>query len=189
MPNALDHRGVVQRIGKNDTARDLARQCPKRGPVGYVTRSKKKRGLLLVQVGQLALEQNMFVSGARNIPRASGPRAAAVERIMHRRKNFRMLSHAEVVVGAPDGDFTLCILAGVLGLREIPAAALQISKDAIVPLVTQIVQTGAEIGLIVHVAPLEAVLFHTFNQSRPVGFHDIGQVRRFRTLAPSGQIR
>ncbi len=75
-----------------------------RRPVRHVAGGEEQRRLLAVQVGQLALQLHMVVVGAGNVARAAGAGAAAVDRLVHRRKHLRVLAHAEIVVGAPHGD-------------------------------------------------------------------------------------
>ena len=82
----------------------LRGQRAERRPVGDVAGGEQQRRFLAVQVGELALEQHVVVVGAGDVAGAAGAGAAAVERLVHRLEHGRVLAHAEIVVGAPDGD-------------------------------------------------------------------------------------
>ncbi len=57
-----------------------------------------------MEIGELALQQYVIVIGARNIARTAGTGPAGFDRRHHRRTHFRVLAHAQIVIGAPDGD-------------------------------------------------------------------------------------
>jgi hypothetical protein len=48
---------------------------------------------------------------------------------VHGFEHRRMLAHAEVIVGTPDGH--LVLYAMIEGLREVAGAALEVCKDSI----------------------------------------------------------
>ncbi len=75
-----------------------------RRPVRHVAGGEEQRGLLAVQVGELALQQDVVVVGAGDVAGAAGAGAAAVERLVHGGEHLGVLAHAEIVVGAPDRD-------------------------------------------------------------------------------------
>ena len=60
--------------------------------------------IFTAQAAKLGLKIDVIVRRSRDIARAARPRPNARDRVGHGGENFRMLSHAEVVVRAPDGD-------------------------------------------------------------------------------------
>jgi len=48
---------------------------------------------------------------------------------MHRREDCRMLAHAQIIVGAPDGN--LILYAMIEGLRKVAGASFEVRKDPI----------------------------------------------------------
>ncbi len=89
--------------------------------------------------------------GAGNVARAAGADAELFGRLLHRRDHLGMLAHAEIVVGAPDGD-----LAGIVGLvaihrRRKPAGdPLDVGEDAIALLLPQRIDCVFEDAPIIH---------------------------------------
>ncbi len=81
---ALDHRSVVPGVRKDDHTGNLRTERSKCCPVGHVAGGEQKRQFLAVQIGELALEKNVVVVGARNIPGAARTRAALVDGEFHR---------------------------------------------------------------------------------------------------------
>ena len=57
-----------------------------------------------MQIGQLTLEFDERMVVASDVTRACGAGAHAGRGLDHRADHFRMLPHAEIVVGAPDHD-------------------------------------------------------------------------------------
>ena len=70
--DAGDHRGMVERIREYDGARHLARQRRQSGVVGDITRGKDQCGFTAVQIGDLALEEQMDMAVARDVARPAG---------------------------------------------------------------------------------------------------------------------
>jgi hypothetical protein len=150
MADALDHAGVVQRVRQDHRAGDAAAERRERGPVRDIARGEDQRGLLAVQVGQLGLQQGVVVVGARDVAGAARARAAGVDRLLHRLGHLRVLAHAEIVVGAPDGDLARAAVVVVHRPRKGAALAFQIGEDAVVAVVPQLVELGGEKGVEVH---------------------------------------
>ena len=108
-----------------------------------------------MQIGEFALQQHVIMVGAGDVAGAAGAGAATVERLMHRREHGRMLAHAEIVVGAPDGHLAGAAGMMVLGAREGARLALEIGEHAIASFAMQAIELAAEIGFVVHdVLPL-----------------------------------
>ena len=104
--DAGDHRGVVLLVGEDDGARQQLGERRQRRVVGDVGRGEEQRRFLAVQVGELGLELHVIVGRAGDVARAAGAGADRVDRLVHGGDHGRVLAHAEVVVGAPDGDGT-----------------------------------------------------------------------------------
>jgi hypothetical protein len=84
VPNALNHRGVVEGVRKYDAIRDMASQRRERRLLGDVARRKEQGGLLAVEVRKFPLEQYVIVVRTRDVARSSGAGAGAIDRFMHR---------------------------------------------------------------------------------------------------------
>src|SRR5580658_2918592 len=97
---------------------------------------------------QLALQHHMVVGRAGDVARAAGASAGLVESLMHGRQHGRMLPHAEIVVGGPDGDLAADVV--VEGLGESAGAALEIREDAIAPFGPEAVESRLEKLLMIH---------------------------------------
>ena len=87
-----------------------------------------------MEVGELLLEEDVVVVGAGDVAGAAGAGAAGVQRFVHGADDGGVLAHAEVVVGAPDGDFVVPVAVGahVGGAREAAGLALEVGEDAVV---------------------------------------------------------
>ncbi|QTK80416.1 hypothetical protein AT6N2_C2875 [Agrobacterium tumefaciens] len=151
IPDALDHRGMVERVRKDDQARYLLAERAEGGPVRNITRGEDQRRFLAMEVSKLALQQDVIVVGARNIPGASRTRATVINGGFHGFDDFRVLAHAEVVVGAPDGN-VLPLTIGVVACRagKVALLPLYIRKNAITSLRMQALQFRREKCLEVH---------------------------------------
>ena len=152
--DALDHRGVVGGVGEDDRAGQPGAERRERSPVRDVAGGEEQRRLLAVQVGEFALEQHVVVGGAGDVAGAAGAGAAAVDRIVHRRDDLRVLAHAEVVVRAPDGDVAGALADVAGGAREGAVGARELGEDAVVALLAERVELLAEQGVVVHALPL-----------------------------------
>ena len=103
--HALDHRGVVQLVRNDQAIRQQPGDGRDRRLVGDEAGGEHQRRLLAVQVGKFELKLDQRMVGAGNVARAAGARAHAARRLLERGDHVRVLAHAEIVVGAPDGDF------------------------------------------------------------------------------------
>ena len=82
----------------------------------------------------------MLVHRARNIACAAGASSTSLSRFRHRSHYVRVMTHSEVVVGAPYGDLTLALGTVVVGLGERAAAPFHLREDAVVALFLQLVE-------------------------------------------------
>jgi len=105
-----------------------------------------------VQIGELALEQQMHMAVAGDVARAAGAGPNRPQRLLHGRQYCRVLPHAEIVVRAPDGH--LGADAVVESARKAAAAPLEIGEDAIPSLDVQCVEALFEVALVIHAGPL-----------------------------------
>jgi hypothetical protein len=100
--DAGDHRGMVALVREHSHARQFARQGRQRRVVRDIARRKNQRRLAPMQVGKLALEQQVNMAGAGDIARAAGAAADCPQCFFHCREDRRVLPHAEIIVRAPD---------------------------------------------------------------------------------------
>ena len=99
-----------------------------RREVGDVAGGEKQRRILAVEVRQLGLQEHVLVRRPGDVARAVGAGPIAVDRLVHGREHLGMLTHAEMVVRAPDGDVRSEAFAVAPRSRKVAAAALQFGK-------------------------------------------------------------
>ena len=109
--DARDHARVVERVGEDHAAGQQLRQRGKRRVVGDVAAGEDQRRFLAVQVGEFRLQLDMVVRVAADIARAARSRADIVQRLFHRRGHLGVLTHRQIVVGAPHGDRLRAVVA------------------------------------------------------------------------------
>src|SRR5580658_4893087 len=95
--------------------------------------------------------------GASNVAGAAGAGAHAGRRLDHGADHLRMLSHAEVIVGAPDHDLFRALRRVPDRTREASGNALEVGKDPVAPLIAQPAKRVSEIFTVIHKAPRETV--------------------------------
>ena len=73
-----------------------------------------------MQIGKFGFQLGVIVRGPRDVARAAGPCPASIQRFVHCRKNFGVLSHPEVVIRAPDrhGLLRLAAMRRCIGKRS-----------------------------------------------------------------------
>jgi len=101
-----------------------------------------------MQIGELALEQQMHMAVAGDVARTPGAGPDRPQRLLDRRQHHRVLPHAEIVVRAPHRD--LGADAVIIGARKTAAAPLEIGKDAVAPLGAQRVEALFEEAFVIH---------------------------------------
>ena len=69
------------------------------------------------------------MAGSRNVARPARAGSDPIDSLMHCCEHRRMLAHAQVIVGTPDGN--LILLTMIKGLRKVAGASLQVRKDSI----------------------------------------------------------
>ena len=151
LAHALDHRGVVELVGEDHAVRHQPRDGRDRRLVRNEARGEDQRRFLAVEVGERTLELDQRPVGARNVARAAGADAELAGGLLHRGDHRGMLAHAEIVVGAPDGDLARVVgRVAIEGARKPPGDALEVGKDAVALLLAKRVDGILEESAIVH---------------------------------------
>ena len=132
--DTLDHRGMVERIGIDDQARQDLAERGKRGVIGDIAGGEQQRAGLAVKRRQLGLEVDVKPCRAGNVARAAGTGTEAVDRLVHGIDDIVVLAHAEIVVRAPDGDLAFAVGKARRGPGKASAMAVQVDKDPVTPL-------------------------------------------------------
>ena len=148
--DARDHRIVVVGVGQDQAVRNEPGDGRDAGLVGDVAGGEDQRRLLAVQVGELALERDQRMVGARDVARAAGPGAHAGRGLDHGADHLGMLAHAEVVVGAPDHDVARPLRGVPDGVRKSACDTLQLGEHPVAALVVQPAEGVGEERLVVH---------------------------------------
>jgi hypothetical protein len=98
-----------------------------------------------VEIGEFGLQQHMAMGGAGNVARTAGAGTGDIHRLVHGRHDGRMLAHAQVIVGAPNGDLArLGDSVAVKRPREPAGQALQIGENSITAFRLQMFELRAE---------------------------------------------
>ncbi len=82
----------------------------------------------------------MVVCCARDIPGAPCACANTVQRVMHRIQHIGVLTHSQIIVGAPNCHIPFRPPIAIDGLRKGTSFAFQISKNTVVTLITKRVE-------------------------------------------------
>ncbi len=108
-----------------------------------------------MQIGKLGFQFDQRMIGAGNVPCAAGTGAHAPGRLLQGADDLFVLTHAEIVVGAPDDDFALLALAPQPRAREAPDLPLQIGENPVASLRMQGRHGSFEMSLVIEhaVAP------------------------------------
>src|ERR1700757_2227760 len=88
--------------------------------------------------------------GAGDVAGASGAGAHARGGLHHGADHFRVLPHAEIVVGAPDHDVARALRRVPHRVREPAGDTLEIGENPVAPLVMQAVEGGTEELAVIH---------------------------------------
>ena len=168
LAHALDHRGMVQLVGQDQTVGQQLGDGRDRRLVGDEAGGEDQRGFLAVQIRQFLLQFHQRVVGAGNVAGTAGARAHGRDGRGHRRDDVRVLAHAEIVVGAPHGDLGGFAVMAPDGLRKPAGNALEIGKDPVAFLGMQSLDRRLELALIID-HPI--LLVRTFLRAVPVKVH------------------
>jgi hypothetical protein len=102
----IDHGGVVQLVGKHDTARQPRAKRAQGHPVRHLAAREKQGGFGAMEFGRLPLQEHVIMVRAGDVAGAARAGATLLDCLVHRGQCLWMLAHAEVVVGAPDRHLT-----------------------------------------------------------------------------------
>ena len=106
-----------------------------------------------MQIRQFGLELDDGVMGAGNVAGAAGAGAVAGRGRGDRRDHNGMATHAEIIVGAPDGDFARLVRLAFRApqrIRESCSIAFKIRKNAIAALRFQAFDRPVEVTTVIH---------------------------------------
>jgi hypothetical protein len=82
------------------------------------------------------------MAGSRNIARLACAGSDPINSVMHCCEHHRMLAHAQVIVGTPDGNLILQTM--IKGLRKVADTSLQVRKDSISIFASDEIETRLE---------------------------------------------
>src|SRR5438105_122544 len=88
------------------------------------------------------------MGGAGDVARAARTGAGLFQRPVHGIQHDLILALAEIIVGAPDGDFLFALGAGPDGLRKTTSDALKIGKDPVAAFLSDRLHGILEMGLV-----------------------------------------
>ena len=150
LPDALDHRIVVERVGQDQAVRNELTDGRNAGLVRDIARGEQQRCFLAVQVGQFLLQLHEGVMGARDVAGAAGPGADPGRGLDHRSHNLRMLSHPEIIVGAPDHDIARPVRRVPDRMGKPARDPLEVGEHAVTPFVMQAAEGGLKELTVIH---------------------------------------
>lgn len=107
MANALDHGSMVQAVAQDDAVGQFASQGSEGGIVGDIAGGEDEGSLFAVQVGQALFESDGMLVVTRDVSCTASTSTIHIQGLMHGLQDMLVAAHAEVVVGAPDGDLLL----------------------------------------------------------------------------------
>src|SRR5262249_29533440 len=150
LAHALNHRVMVERVRQDHAVRDELGQRRDAGLIGDVARGEDERCFLAMEVGKFTLELDERVIGACDVAGAAGSGAHAGRGRDHGAYYLGMLTHAKIIVRAPDDDVA-CTMRGMPGgAWKATGVALKVGKNSIPALVAQFGQRLREMSLIIH---------------------------------------
>ena len=91
LPNALDHRGVVLFVRKDNGSLEELHQSGKRRFVRNIAGGEEQRRFLAMQVGEFRFKLHVEMRCARDIARAAGSGSCPINSRMHCAKDRRVL--------------------------------------------------------------------------------------------------
>ena len=103
-----------------------------------------------MQIGELVLERDQRMRGARDIARATRAGAVFGDSLRHRVEHDRALAHAEIVVRAPDHDVVGHRVAVVRGEREPTRVPRQLGEHPVTTLGLEAAQLVGKKPLVIH---------------------------------------
>ena len=107
-----------------------------------------------MQIGEFALKLDQRVIVAGDVAGAAGAGAHAGRGLDHGADDFGMLSHAEIIVRAPDHDILGSVRRMPDRMREASGDAFEIGEHPIAPLVAQPAERIGEKGGVINVGAI-----------------------------------
>ena len=104
-----------------------------------------------MQIGDLRLQQHVIVVGAGNIAGTAGPGAATVDGCVHGCQDIGVLTHTEIIVGAPDRDLAYLAVHMHGSPGEFSGLTFQVGEYAIAALIPQRGYLIGEETFVIHV--------------------------------------
>src|SRR5262244_395513 len=186
LAHALDHRIVVERVRQDQAIRNELGNRRNAGLVRYITGCEDERRFLAVQIGKLTLQRNQRVVGSGDIASAAGSGADARRRRHHRADHLRVLSHAEIVVRAPDHDLAPAGWRMPDRVRETAGDPLEVCEHSIALLFSQAPQRRSKERVVIHFSCLDVSVEHSAGVRWTVGEVCRSAIAICTTVAPSG---
>jgi hypothetical protein len=93
----------------------------------------------------------MFMIGTRDIARAARTGAATIQRFMHGAQHIRVLTHAEIIIRAPNSHFTAHALIMPSGARKLSTTPLEIGEDPVPAFTAKAIKLTLEKFFVIHV--------------------------------------
>ncbi len=146
MADAFDHRRMVGGVGEHHAALQTRGNCAERCPVRQIARIEQQRCFLAMQRGKFGFECHMLMIGTGDIACTACPGAAALEALMHGFEHVGVLTHAEIVVGAPDGDVAFQTM--MIGVRKLARMTLKLCEMPIAAICLEPIKGRLEIPVI-----------------------------------------
>ena len=150
LADAFDHRIVVERIRQDQAIGNELGNGGNAGLVGNIARGEDQGGFLAVQIGEFMLKLHQRMMGASDVAGAAGAGADAGCGLDHRADHFRVLAHAEIIVGAPDHDVAGAFRRMPHRMGKAASDAFQIGKNPVPPFVMEAGEGGAEKLAVIH---------------------------------------
>ncbi len=154
LADALDHRVVVPRIRQDQTVRHQPGERGDACLVRDIPGGENESGFLAVKVSKLALKLDEGMIVARDVTGAAGAGAHAGRGLDHGANHLGVLTHAEVIVRAPDHDVPGAFGRMPDGMGITAGDPLQVGKHTIPTLGPQLCQGIGKIHLVVAVSSL-----------------------------------
>ncbi len=135
LAHALDHRIVIPGVRKDQAVRHQFDQGRDTGFVRHIARREDECRILAVEIGQFVLKINQRMVGARDVARAACTGAHSGRGFDHRANDLGVLSHPEVIVGAPHHDIAGTLRRVPDRAREASGQPFEVGKNPIPPLI------------------------------------------------------
>lgn len=137
LANTLDHRVMVESIGQDQTTGDQLGDGRDASLVRDIAGRKDQCCLLAVEIGKLALELYERMAGAGDIAGPAGSRSQLASSLHHGGDHLWVLSHPEIVVGAPDHDVLRSMRGMPHGIGKASGDALKVREHTVTPFLLQ----------------------------------------------------